>query len=108
MKGLFCHNCKDLVFFKYEIRYCQCQMAAGNYRSNGHEVNIWWDTEKNTISIVGVDNNLLNNQSLPEYHGKWDPDADTIFRRWGSAIVIVPPFTTNDVFRMEKPDLVST
>lgn len=101
MKNIFCKQCGDLVCLRLnEIRTCHCGNIKGKY-TNNFDIAISAEQGFSTMSIVGIDNNLLKNMYLPTYHGEKDMESETVFEQWGSAIVVIPPFTTNDVFELE-------
>lgn len=102
MKCLLCKLCGDLVPLGTHTKWCTCGNVVGHYRANGQDVEI--DVTKGdwaTLRIVGIDNSLLRNEVLPPYHAKPDTDGRTLFHQWGSAIIAIPPWIPNDVYKLD-------
>jgi hypothetical protein len=85
---------------KQTLQYCKCKNVSGYYRTNNVEIEV--DVMKgdwSTLRIVGISNDILVNEYLPPYHGKSNVDGANLFEQWGSAIIVVPPYIPNDVFK---------
>jgi hypothetical protein len=97
VKGLLCRKCGDLVIMTDDIRACKCKKVRGHYGVDGSSIFIDGD-EIRHASIVGIDNRFLLTGQVPDYKNSSEPDS--LFKQRGSAIIMVPPFTTNDVFSL--------
>jgi hypothetical protein len=67
---------------------------------DGSSIFIEGAEEIRQASIVGIDNRFLFTGQVPDYKNSLEPDS--LFKQRNSAIIMVPPFTTNDVFSLSQ------
>lgn len=103
MKLMYCKLCRDLVSLNsVETRECFCGNVTGHFKDNNFDVEVDvtignWET----LRIIGIDNRLLINDSLPKYEKNFD--SPLLFDHWCSAIIIVPVWMLSEVHKM-NPD----
>lgn len=101
MKLLYCKMCQDLVAMRTEvIRECECGNVLGRFLEDNFSLEV--DVTRGnwgTIRIVGLDNRLLANETLPKYVK--NSESQILFEAWGSAVIIVPPWMLSEVKRID-------
>lgn len=92
-KLLFCKKCGELVPMSFTLKQCKCGNVKGKYLSGGSTIAV--DIKSlSEARLVGISNMFLQEKNIPFDHPIYD---NTMFQERMCPIIIVYPYTTNDV-----------